>query len=349
MFEPVNCECVTVHCHIVCFALQYERTCRHAIKWSIHYVELCIPCWSPHAPTGHPQDYAGKTFHFVERPPEWLICAVCQALAHDPVQANCCGKIYCTRCIEKWKTRSNSCPTCRSTEQSKRPFKVFEDRNAHQRITSLTVYCPNQCDGCDKIVDLSEVENHLTSNHGCLFHVVECGNKCGHPRAWRSCIAQHMTNECRLRRQRCRYCPLVSSHEQVTGAHLEECPNYPLNCPNKCGARGITRSTVPAHREVCPLQRVECEYKRFGCAVVLPRKDIAEHLKTSVQAHLQMTKRRVEEQEVCHQEQEVRLQEQEMRLQEQEVRLQEQKVRLQEQEARLQGMEATLARLADGI
>ena len=78
---------------------------------------------------------------------------------------------------------------------------------------------------------------------------------------------------------------------------MEECPNYPLNCPNRCGARGITRSTVPAHREVCSLQRVECEYKRFGCAVVLPRKDIAEHLKTSVQIHLQMTKRRVEEQE----------------------------------------------------
>ena len=51
-------------------------------------------------------------------------------------------------------------------------------------------------------------------------------------------------------------------------------------------------------------QRVECEYKRFGCAVVLPRKDIAEHLKTSVQTHLQMTKRRVEEQETRLKEQE---------------------------------------------
>ena len=45
------------------------------------------------------------------------------------------------------------------------------------------------------------------------------------------------------------------------------------------------------------MQRVECEYKRFGCAIVLPRKDMAEHLKTSVEAHLQMTKRRVEEME----------------------------------------------------
>ena len=45
------------------------------------------------------------------------------------------------------------------------------------------------------------------------------------------------------------------------------------------------------------MQRVECEYKRFGCAIVLPRKDMSEHLKTSVEAHLKMTKRRVEEME----------------------------------------------------
>ena len=50
------------------------------------------------------------------------------------------------------------------------------------------------------------------------------------------------------------------------------------------------------------MQRVECEYKRFGCAVVLPRKDMSEHLKTSVEGHLWITKRRVEEMEICLQE-----------------------------------------------
>ena len=257
-----------------------------------------------HPPAGHPQDYAGKTFHFVERPPEWLICAVCQALAHNPVQANCCGTIYCTRCIEKWKIRSNSCPTCRSTEQSERPFSVFEDRRAYRDVHNLLVHCPT----CGKKMELSALENHLASDNGCPDQVVECGNKCGHKER-RAAVKKHMTNECRLRLERCKYCPLVSTHEEVTGAHLEECPNYPLNCPNRCGAGSITRSTVPTHREECPLQRVECEYKRFGCTVVLPRKDIVEHLKTSVETHLQLTKRRMEEQEVHLQEQEMCLQE----------------------------------------
>ena len=172
----------------------------------------------PKTPAGHPQDYAGNTFHFVERPPEWLVCAVCQTLAHDPVQANCCGNIYCSQCIERWKTRSNSCPTCRSTEQSDPAFNIFRDKSAQQRIISLFVYCPEWKEGCDKKMELSEVKSHFTSNNCFLF------------------------------------------------------------------------------------QHVECEYKRFGCAIVLPRKDMAEHLKTSVEAHLQVTKRRVEEMEVSIQE-----------------------------------------------
>ena len=190
-------------------------------------------------------------------------------------------------------------------------------------------------------MDLSDVENHLSSDNGCSFHVVECGNKCGHKEK-RATVKKHMTNECRLRREKCKYCLLISTHEEVTGAHLEECPNYPLNCPNRCGAGGITRSTVPAHREVCPLQQVECEYKRFGCTVVLLRKDIAEHLKTSVESHLQLTKRRVEEMEERAETE--KIEHQTMR-----EKVLKQEVRFQEQEVRLQQMEFALARLTVGM
>ena len=171
-------------------------------------------------------------------------------------------------------------------------------------------------------MELTDVENHLTSNNGCPDQVVECGNKCGHKER-RATVKKHMTTECRLRQEKCKYCRLVSTHEQVTGDHLKLCPNYPLDCPNKCGARGVTRSTVPAHQEVCPIQHVECEYKRFGCAIVLPRKGMAEHLKTSVEAHLQMTKRRVEEQEEKAEKQETRLKDVEERAERERQRLSE--------------------------
>ncbi len=209
----------------------------------------------PKTPAGHPQDYAGKTFRFVEKPPEWLVCAVCQALAHNPVQANCCGKIYCSQCIERWKTRSNSCPTCRRTELSEPPFNVSEDKNARQQIISLTVYCPKWKEGCNKKMELSEVESHFTSNN-CFL-----------------------------------------------------------------------------------LQPVECEYKRFGCAIVLPRKDMAEHLKTSLEAHLQMTKRRVQEQEVRLQEEcqllEVQLRKMEEMAKKHETRLKDVEERAERERQRL--------------
>ena len=345
MFVSLPFVHVTVTCtlHFTWLLCESDRYCFiHSIMSSSISCEceMTQPLLDTHMlyipPTGHPQDYAGKSYHFVERPPEGLICAVCQALSHDPVQANCCGNVYCTRCIEMWKTRSKSCPTCRSTEQSERPFTVFEDRRAYRDVKCLAVHCPNQCDGCDKKIELSEVQNHLTSDNGCPLQVVDCGNKCGHM-YWRTAVKKHMTSKCRLRRKKCQYCPLVSTYEQVTGAHLKECPSYPLNCPNKCGAQGLTRSTVPAHREVCPLQQVECEYERFGCAVVLLRKEVEGHLQTSVQDHLQLTKRRLEQMEE-------RADEQETQLREVEERAEEERAKRQLMETRLKEVEATLAR-----
>ena len=91
------------------------------------------------------------------------------------------------------------------------------------------------------------------------------------------------------------------------------------------------------------MQRVECEYKRFGCAIVLPRKDMSEHLKTSIEAHLQMTKRIVEEME----EKAERMNDVIARL---EVHLQEQEVSLQERaERERQRMEDVIARLVDRV
>ena len=156
---------------------------------------------------------------------------------------------------------------------------------------------------------------------------MDCDNKCGH-KDKQAAMKKHMTSECRLRHEKCQYCPLVSTYEQVTGAHLKECPSYPLNCPNKCSTQGLTRSTVPAHREVCPLQQVECEYKRFGCDVVLLRKEVEGHLQTSVQEHLRMTKQKVEEQETLLQKERA-----------------ERQTMAQKMEARLEELEATLARL----
>ena len=72
------------------------------------------------------------------------------------------------------------------------------------------------------------------------------------------------------------------------------------------------------------------------------------HLQTSVQAHLRMTKQKVEEQETLLQKERAERQTLETLARKMEARLQEQEARLQKAEkleARLEELEATLARL----
>ena len=40
------------------------------------------------------------------------------------------------------------------------------------------------------------------------------------------------------------------------------------------------------HHSVCPLEPVACEMKEFGCSVVVPRKELATHMKESALQHL---------------------------------------------------------------
>ena len=300
---------------------------------------ICIItcCWPFHALTVYSCTYDGKMFHFVEQPPERLICVVCQELSQEPVQANCCGKIYCASCkrklcIERLNTTSNSCSVCISTVNDDPSSTIFKDAQAQQEIRSLVVFCPNWKHGCEKTMALSEVENHLMSESGSLFQVEDCGNHCGQTQ---SVIKKHMTSTHQEKRQ---YCPLVSSYEQVTGAHIEECPNYPLDCPNKCNAQGLTRSTVLAHHNVCPLQQVVCKYNPFGCPAVLPRKEMKEHLQTSTQDHLQIMMKKIDEQEI-------RLRKAEGK----EARVQVLEEHVQVLEAKVQDLEATVASFATKI
>ena len=91
-------------------------------------------------------------------------------------------------------------------------------------------------------------------------------------------------------------------------------------------------------------KKMECDYKQFGCTVVLPRRDIAEHLKASVETHLQLMKRRVEEQEVRFQEEKAERQIMEMQLKNVEENAQLERKRLREAIARKVGQMEDMAK-----
>ena len=78
----------------------------------------------------------------------------------------------------------------------------------------------------------------------------------------------------------------LCTYQIITEIHYNECPNYPLDCPNQCGTMEIKRAEMDQHRSMCPLESVECPFKEAGCQVKVVRKDFDNHMKTNQQQHL---------------------------------------------------------------
>ena len=71
--------------------------------------------------------------------------------------------------------------------------------------------------------------------------------------------------------------------------HYEECLEFPLLCPNSCGAN-LRRKQTDSHNETdCPNTILKCLHEKVGCKEVIKRCEIEEHNKTNEIKHLEMT------------------------------------------------------------
>ncbi len=112
-------------------------------------------------------------------------------------------------------------------------------------------------------------------------------------------LAEHLKSKCYLRRYSCEHCGHEDTYQAITGKggpgkvvtkfHYATCPDYPLECPNKCGENGIKRKDMPSHRQQCPLEPVQCLFQEAGCRSRLVRRDLEDHMATQMQHHLTLT------------------------------------------------------------
>ena len=90
----------------------------------------------------------------------------------------------------------------------------------------------------------------------------------------------------------CEYCAeYKSTFEDVAHSHWPECKCFLLPCPNNCtpSGSGIQRQHLDQHvKEECPLTVVQCELHHTGCEMMLPRKDMADHMKEDSIAHISL-------------------------------------------------------------
>jgi len=75
-------------------------------------------------------------------------------------------------------------------------------------------------------------------------------------------------------------------HRLRYNSHYENCLNYPLECPNKCGQRDIRRKDLNDHCENCPLEPVDCPFRDAGCDMKPARKHLEMHMAAETQQHL---------------------------------------------------------------
>ena len=87
-------------------------------------------------------------------------------------------------------------------------------------------------------------------------------------------------------------CGKIGAYDEITGKHVNECPEKVLACPNKCGLEGsdqIKRKDLKRHTEECPLEPVLCSYDHVGCkSSQLVRRELKDHLQSNMQHHMEL-------------------------------------------------------------
>ena len=137
--------------------------------------------------------------------------------------------------------------------------------------------------------ELEEVENHLTSEDGCNYERVPCGNEGCSETMRREDLCIHLQEKCYYRPYKCEHCGYVDTYTNITGetqlrrkslkdSHYSECLEYPLDCPNRCGETDIERKAMSAHQSICPLEPLDCPFKDVGCTEKIARKDLEDHM-----------------------------------------------------------------------
>ena len=189
----------------------------------------------------------GQEYDFVEEPPRDFFCPVTFDLLVDPQQTACCGNHISSEAATRLKREEKACPICNEPN-----FESMPDKHYCRRVLDLCVNCPHM--GCSWTGEIRQYNAHVT--------------------------------ECPKREWNCQYCELKCTFDKGEGMHWCECDMFPEACPNNCKVRFVARKNVEQHKTICSLEPVTCEMSMYGCQAVVPRTDLAMHMKENEGQHL---------------------------------------------------------------
>ena len=190
-----------------------------------------------------------RDYDFVVRPSQDFFCPVSLELLLEPQQLSCCGNHLSREAATRLQREGKACPMCNRQE-----WNVVLDKYHRRKVREVRVRCPHKDIGCDWVGEVNELTQHADS--------------------------------CAKRLWECEYCGLKCTYGEGEGKHWPLCHKFPELCPNGCEVGSVERCNVGQHRSVCSLEPVACEMKEFGCSAVVPRKELATHMRESELQHL---------------------------------------------------------------
>ena len=188
-------------------------------------------------------------YDFVERPSQDFFCPVSLELLLEPQQLSCCGNHLSCEAATRLQREGKPCPLCNEQQ-----WNVMLDKYHRRRVHEVRVRYPNEGNGCDWVGEVNGLKQHA--------------------------------NSCVKRLWECKYCGLKSMYRVGAEKHWPVCHKFPEPCPNGCEVGILERYNVEQHRSVCSLEPVACEMKEFGCNDVVPRKELATHMRECELQHL---------------------------------------------------------------
>ena len=205
-------------------------------------------------------------------PPDDCMCVLCRLLARDARQTECCGRILCESCLDRYKKSSLTfkCPNCRQYFEGKH----FKDTRTDRAICQLQVYCTNKDNGCSWEGEVMHIETHIQKCPNQEITCDKCKNKLQQHQ-----LAHHLKNECLKRDYPCPYCNVIGVYDNMSGRHLEVCPNLLLACSNTGCPFRVKRCEMKHHHTTCPKKIVHCSYYHRGCQIVMKREEADRHMK----------------------------------------------------------------------
>ena len=243
---------------------------------------------------------SAEEFDFVEEPSRDFFCPVALDLLREPHQTLCCGNHISPEAVAMLQKSGKPCPLCKEADLKTLPDKFFK-----RKVNELKVRCPRKSVGCPWVGELGCQERHLSVDSAegeCTFVEVACTYTCG-LRIQRRVLDTHKTTGCPQRPFKCQHCGHDATYSEIATLHYSRCEKSPLECPNKCGEKAIERRNLPSHREKCTLEVIACEFSHAGCNAKLQRVKMADHKRQSVEEHLTMAGKTIEQQATVLQQQ----------------------------------------------